>query len=569
MMFVKWPFLMLLLLKQAIYTGANYINGWKNAVADTSDITYNLYRQAEPETQEVTHNLYRQAEPKQEIVPVPEQKDVAPTTEDTMGIVNKNEQTVDESVDEKEMEAALKALREETQSGIEAESHTASPLNDTESHDSVHNDEHKAEKNHETDHKKVEHTPWEFGLMDDPHHGEPHHEPTMDETHVHKDGDKVAPASETEVTALIPQTPSDDNNTTSGNEDTIINDTTPIAKRMRTNTIAKIDETIEKLDKRLRAFLEVVSSSAHDLGYYQQLLDNAYRTFCKEINGNIAGIGFNNLPEANNSDEPTVMISAEMSSAIRRSFDTKVEVLELAASEVATQKSKEVGARTIHDALTAGLLLVRNTINSPGLTIHTTSNEMKNMTAIIADMARSLLADIISWTLKEDVLKKKLFDKIVERDEFIKKLPDDSRIEEFTQQIRKLAGDFHTAQNEKAGAIQKQNGFKEYMDDMREDINTIQRLIDSYFATVHNGHAKAIIDEAVNELQKDGKAESELRLRVSEAKVHHEALLKEENMYENLVCPPTYHIMDPHRPLSRDNPCVLETTSPSLRGIKL
>ncbi|EDO07129.1 uncharacterized protein BBOV_IV007750 [Babesia bovis T2Bo] len=365
------------------------------------------------------------------------------------------------------------------------------------------------------------------------------------------------PAShENELTSEIPQTPADDTNVNAGNEDSIITDTTPIAKSMRLNTVTKIDETIEKLNHRFQTFLESVASSAHDLTYYQSLLDTAYDVFCREINGDMSPMGSGGQLDKDGNGV-TLMISAEMSSAIRRSFDTKVEVLELAASEVASQKSKEVGAQTIHDALTVGLRTVRDTITSPGMTIHTTSNDMKNMTAIVADMSKGLLADIIKWTLKEDVLKKRLFDKIVERDNFIKTSPDELRMEAFTHAIRELAGEFHNAQKEKTGAIEKQNGFKEYMDEMREDINTIQRLIDTYFATVHKGHAKAILYEASKELRKDGNAESQLRLRVAEQKVHQEELKKAEPKQEDTGCPYPTEPQDPRKPIGFDNPCII------------
>nr|QKF54450.1 P53 [Babesia orientalis] len=519
MLLLKLPIAMLALLKHITSVGAFDIQEWAKSDVDTSDI----------------HRI-----------------DKHHGSNDTKEVVTHSEKVEDETTEAQEMEAALKALEDETNLVSKSADNTIYPANDNASHEEG-NSETKEGVKDKIEQPKIEIPKPEVHEVAVPKED---YEPIIHITPAHEVVDGFVPATESNVTALIPKTPADDHNTTSGNEDSIINDTTPVARNMRLNTIAKIDETIEKLDKKLGSFLEAVSASTHDLSYYQSLLETAYDTFCKEINGDLTSLGSNKPHDDGDVTPVNVMISAEMSSAIRRSFDTKVEVLELAASEVATQKSKEVGARTIHDALTAGLILVRSTIASPGLTIHSTSNEMKNMTAIVADMAKSLLADIIKWTLKEDVLKKKLFDKIVERDDFIKKLPNDSRVEAFTRHIRKLAGEFHMAQNEKAGAIQKQNGFKEYMDEMREDINTIQRLIDTYFATVHNGHAKAIIEEATNELNKDGKAESELRLRLSEEKVHHEALLKSEGSQEPLKCPPNYIPLHPSMPVGEHNPCI-------------
>ncbi|GIX65502.1 uncharacterized protein BcabD6B2_49370 [Babesia caballi] len=378
------------------------------------------------------------------------------------------------------------------------------------------------------------------------------------ETTWNKHDEKNVPTSETKLTSLIPSTPADVNSSTSGNEDSIISDPSPAVRNMRLDTIRKIDETITKLDSQLGAVVEAGIASVHDLSYYQKLLDNAYDNFCMEINGNLMQMGTVNLGEPHEETPLNVKISADMSSALRRSFDTKVEVLELAASEVATQKSKETGARTIHDALTSGLIAIRATISSPNLTIHTASTEMKNMNAIISDISKSLLADMISWTLKENIFKKKLFDKIVAREEYIKAHVNSyDGVEKFTADIRGLAADFHTAQKEKANAIQKQNGFKEYMDIMREDINTIQRLIDAYFAAVHNGHAQAILQEASMELNKDSDAESKLRVQVAEEKVRDDEHQKSE-VTDHWHCPENYKLVHADKPWSNENPCVYE-----------
>nr|QKG86452.1 BOV57 [Babesia sp.] len=472
---------------------------------------------------------------------------------DELSVAEEGVKAMDGSTEADELEKALKELHDQTYFGVvhdeRPEDHKTGVK--SEEHKNLHENDEASKKSEQPKIETPNGSNEGTKVIPQMEHEIKEHSIALPEHHA----EASVPVSVNDVTSLIPKTPPDEHNTTSGNEDTFVNDTTPIARNMRLNTMAKIDETIEKLDSRLQTFLEAVSESSHDLSYYQSLLENAYETFCREINGDLTPLGARYPRNEGDVTPVTVMISADMSSAIRRSFDTKVEVLELAASEVATQKSKETGARTIHDALTNGLIMVRSTIASPGLTIHSTSNEMKNMNAIIADMSKSLLADIIKWTLQEDVLKKQLLAKIVERDEFIKAHKSDINVDKFTQEIRKIAGDFHIAQNEKAGAIQKQNGFKEYLDEMREDINTIQRLIDTYFATVHNGHAKAIIAEANNELNKDGQAESELRLRLAQEKVHNDAILKSEDTGEHFQCPPNYRPLDPSKPAGDGNPC--------------
>nr|BBA45743.1 similar to Babesia bovis BOV57 [Babesia bigemina] len=357
--------------------------------------------------------------------------------------------------------------------------------------------------------------------------------------------------------SLIPTVPSDDSDATSGNNDAIIDVLEPSGQNMRLDTIAMIDETILKLDKRLRNFLDAVSAGAHDLDYYQRFLEHTYETFCREINGDLGQLDSVKSDADANGAPVNVQISAKMSSAIRESFDTKVEVLELAASEVAMQKSKEIGARTIHDALTNGLIAVKSTISSPGLTVHNEDAEMRNMNAIIARISKSLLAEIIKWTLNEERLKKKLFEEILKRNDFIKHNPTDNNgIDKLTQSIRDVAAKFHVAQNERTSSIQKQSGFKEYMDGMREDINTIQRLIDTYFATVHKGHAKALLQEANQELKKDSEAESGMRLRLAEGKMRNETNVNAEGTPEQLRCPGNYRPLHPDQPIADSNPCV-------------
>ncbi|GBE62380.1 bov57, putative [Babesia ovata] len=463
-----------------------------------------------------------------------------------------------------DMEAALKELQKQT-----LDTHVREEVEETKSNEDP--DIKKEVEVHETakDIEKSEQPKIEVPVDDKDHAkvvSKEEYESNRKNTELNDKLDSATiPADLTAAYSLIPTIPSDDSNATSGNNDTIIDVLEPLGQNMKQDTLAKIDETISKLDNRLRNFLDAVSTGAHDLDYYQRFLEHTYETFCREINGDLGQLGADKSDVDANSRPVNVQISAKMSSAIRESFDTKVEVLELAASEVAMKKSKEIGARTIHDALTNGLISVKSTISSPGLTVRGESAEMKNMNAIIARISKSLLADIISWSLKEDVLKKKLFDNILKRNEFIKEHPTDNNgIDRLTQSIRDIAAKFHVAQNERTGSIQKQNGFKEYMDGMREDINTIQRLIDTYFATVHKGHAKALLQEANEELKKDSEAESGMRLRLAEDTVRTETNVSAEKATEQLRCPRNYRPLHPDKPVTDSNPCVrLDKWTPS------
>nr|QKG30642.1 BOV57 [Babesia motasi] len=472
--------------------------------------------------------------------------------------------TLEESKnDSHDMEAALKALEEQT-----LDSHVGETTTEQKDVDNPNVDKETAEAETPKESEKIEQPKIEVPIDEKDHAklvSRQEYDSENKSKNTQDDEKSGTPAAKSAAYALIPTIPSDDPNTTSGNNDTIIDDSTPFGQNMRLDTVDQIDKTIAKLDQRLRVFLEIVSAGSHDLDYYQRFLDHSYETFCREINGDLNQLGTDST-NIDASDPPiNVQISAKMSSAIRQSFDTKVEVLELAASEVATQKSKEIGARIIHDALINGLIAIKSTIASPGLTVHNEDAQMKNMNAIIAGIAKSLLGDIISWTLKEDVLKRKLFDQILKRGEFIKKHgDDDNRIEKFTQSIRSFAADFHVAQNEKINSIQKQNGFREYLDSMHEDINTIQRLIDTYFGTVHKGHAKALLQEATNELNKNSEAESERRLSLAEAKIRVETKASEIKTPEHLRCPANYRPLHPNKPIADSNPCVrLDKWTPS------
>ncbi|KAK1441952.1 hypothetical protein BgAZ_502840 [Babesia gibsoni] len=355
--------------------------------------------------------------------------------------------------------------------------------------------------------------------------------------------------------SVIPNIPSDDAPVTTGNEDSIIDDTAASTHAMRMLTLKEIDQTLIILENNLKKFLSAVSISAHDLGYYEKLLEVAYDMFCKEINGHLGTHG----NSGSSSETPVeIMISADMSNAIRRSFDTKIEVLELAASEVAAQKSKEIGARTLYNAFANGLRHVKNLISSPGLTIKNTVTEMKVMSSVVEDLSKSFAADVINTTLLLSKAKKELYDQLVKRQELILSGKDNSaNIDGLTGGIHKLANTFHQLQNKKADAVQKQNGFKEYMNMMKMPMNTVQRLIDSYFASVHNIHAKAVLSETKEGLRADDKTESELRLRVAEGQVLKDANIGEKLSSQKLACPPKYAPLYPDRPIDNSNPCVL------------
>ncbi|KAK1939772.1 putative membrane protein [Babesia divergens] len=487
----------------------------------------------------------------------PNTLDSPPQTNTYMG--NPIDDMVDGRGDSRDIIGELKRITE--QSSNVAPANETQPLNENATQDVMREQEKHEQPKIELPTEKHEHTKliskedYEISQHDKSNN---HKTPTFNEKTPEPvqetDNEDSESASKNDLTSLIPKTQAAEHSVTSGNEDTIIDDTAPITHNLRMDTLARIDETINKLDHRLQKFLSAVSISAHDLLYYENLLDMAYTIFCKEINGDL---GRSDTKTYVAEPPVNVAISAEMSSAIRRSFDTKIEVLELAASEVAAQKSKETGARTIHDALASGLLHVRSTIASPGLTIRRASTEMKTMTAIVEDMRKTLDEDVISATLMHNASKKNLFDKILERDEYMKSAgTDKTHIEKFTKEIHLLASKFHRLQSNKANAMQKQNGFKEYMDNMQEDINTIQRLIDTYFATVHNGHAKAIIHEAKAELNKDDRAESQLRLHLAEDKVRNDALKEAERVTDQLTCPVNYRPLHPEKPVGNFNPCV-------------
>nr|QKG30644.1 BOV57 [Babesia motasi]QKG30645.1 BOV57 [Babesia motasi] len=464
--------------------------------------------------------------------------------------------------DAHDMEAALKALEEQT---LESNGDPTEHQGD----DHLNENKETAESGSLKESEKLEQPKIEVPF-DDKDHTKLVSKNEYDSENIIKnssDNEKsgTPPAAMSEAYDLIPTTPSDEPNDTSGNNDAIIDDTTSLNKNMRQDAIDKIDKTIVKLDQRLRVYLESVAIGAHDLDYYQRFLDHSYETFCREINGDLSQLGGDNAVKDPNDPTMNVQISAKMSSAIRQSFDTKVEVLELAAAEVATQKSKEIGARIIHDALINGLIAVKSAISSPALTVRNEDSQMHNLNGIVAGIAKSLVGDIISWTLKEDVLKKKLFDEILKRNELLKKHADDSgHINKFTLSIRGFAADFHVAQKERINSIQKENGFKEYLESMREDIYTIQRLIDTYFATVHKGHAKALLQEATNDLSKSSDAESEQRLGMAEAKVRVENDATEEKIKESLQCPANYRPLNHNKPIADSNPCVrLDKWTPS------